>query len=934
MYLKSIITCLSFFFLAFTLTAANITVSGYVKDGESKQPLEGVVVTLESTAATTVTDSKGAFVFYDVTEGEQSFSFSMDGYITLTLKKKVGDTNSPSIQLGDILMFPTAEQRETGILNKEDFIPTISLNDEDLAADNESQNISGILSASRDVFVGTAAFTFGPARFRIRGYDSENTFVYINGVPFNELENGRVFWSAWGGLNDVFRSRESEIGLNPTAYAFGGVGGSTAIDTRASSQRKQIRLTQSFSNRSYRLRTMATYSTGMMENGWAISASGSHRWADEGYAPGSFYDSWSYFLSVDRKLGDKHLLNLNIFGSPTKRGRNGAGVIEMNELAGTNYYNPFWGYQDGKKRNSRVSDIDQPVAILRHDWNISPSAVLTTAVSYQAGKNAGSAIDWFDAPDPRPDYYRYLPSNYRINGEIQAAEQRAFDLMNDENERQIRWDDLYEANALSTLDEKFGFLLEGQEVEGQWSQYILENRHFDTEEFNFYSNYQQAISDRFSISGGLSYRTQTQHAYKMVKDLLGGDYTVDVDRFILRDSISSNPNVAQSNLDTPNRVIREGDTFGYNYEIDIREASLWGQAEWSLRKFDLFFAANVSNTRFWRTGKYRTGSFPDSSQGESERQSFTNFGVKGGATYKIDGRNYLYANGIYQTRAPFTRNAYVSPRTRDQLAPNLDSETITSVEGGYLLRSPIFKARATAYYTQFSGRNQNYRFFGDNLGFGTFVWSDVDQLNFGTELAVEAKITSSFSINAVAALGNYRYNDEAKINQYEDVRNEESVVLGGDGDLLYLDGLQVTNGPQNAYTLGLQFRPKGYWFAYLNFNYFDRVFITPYPLNRWEELVIGLDPDSQEYENITSPIQPDGQFTMDFFGGKSFKFGNTFLYLNLGVSNILDNQELVTGGFEQFRFDTDVREGEQTNFPPRFFYLFGRNYFVNISYRF
>ena len=934
MYLKLAITFLSFLFFAFSISAANITVSGIVKDGESKQPLEGVVVTLENASATTVTDDRGEFVFYSVPEGEQSFSFTLEGYTTLTLKKQVGNTNSPSIQLGNIFMFPNADQRETGILNKEDFIPTISLADEDLAADNESQNISGILSASRDVFVSAAAFTFGPGRFRIRGYDSENTFVYINGVPLNELENGRVFWSAWGGLNDVFRNRESEIGLNPTAYAFGGVGGSTSIDTRASSQREQIRLTQSFSNRSYRLRTMATYSTGMMDNGWAVSASASHRWADEGYAPGSFYDSWSYFLSVDRKLNDKHLLNLNIFGSPTKRGRNGAGVTEMNELAGTNYYNPFWGYQDGKKRNSRVADIHQPVAILRHDWTISPSAVLTTAVSYQAGKNASSAIDWFDAPDPRPDYYRYLPSFYRLNGEAAAAEQRRFDLINDENERQIKWDDLYEANTLSTLDEKFGFLIEGQQVEGKWSQYILEDRRYDTEEFNFYSNYQQAINDRLSISGGLSYRSQTQSVYKEVKDLLGGDYTVDVDRFVLRDSLSTNPDVAQNNLDEPNRVIREGDVFGYNYDIDIREINLWAQAELSLRKFDLFFAANASNTRFWRTGYYRNGRFPDSSLGESEKQSFTNFGLKGGATFKIDGRNYLYANGIYQTRAPFTRNAYVSPRTRDQLAPGLDSETITSVEGGYMLRSPFFKARATGYYTQFSGRNQNYRFFGDNLGFGTFVWSDVDQLNYGAELAVEAKVTSSFSVSAVAALGNYRYNDEARVHQYEDVRNEADVILGGDGDLLYLDGLQVSNGPQNAYTLGLQFRPKGFWFAYLNFNYFDRVFITPYPLNRWEEIVIGLDPDSPEYENITSPVQPDGQFTMDFFGGKSFKFGETYLYLNLGVSNILDNQDVVTGGFEQFRFDGAVREGEESLFQPRWYYLFGRNYFVNISYRF
>lgn len=931
MHLKTTFIFLSTFLFATLLSASSVEVTGIVRDGETQLPLEGVAVTLDSTTATTLTNSKGEFVFYNVGEGEHTFSFNMDGYVYQSLR--TGITGEESISLGIIELISV--QRETGILNKEDFIPTISLADEDLAADNENQNISGILSASRDVFVSAAAFTFGPARFRIRGYDSENTYVYINGIPFNELENGRVFWSAWGGLNDVTRNRETEIGLSPTRFSYGGVGGSTALDTRASSQREQIRLTQSFSNRSYNLRTMLTWSTGMLENGWAFSLSGSHRYAGEGYAPGTFYDSWSYFLSVDKKLGENHLLNLNVFGAPTKRGRNGAGVPQLYDLARTNYYNPYWGYQNGEKRNSRISDVHQPVGILRHDWTISPSASLTTAVSYQAGHNASSAIDWFDAPDPRPDYYRYLPNYYELNGETAAAAAREELLRNNENERQLNWDALYEANHFSQLDEKYDFLLDGQEVEGKWSQYILEDRRYDTKEFNFYSNYQQSITDQLTISGGLSYRSQTQHVFKVVKDLLGGDYTVDVDRFVLRDSLVENPNVAQNDLNNPNRIIREGDKFGYNYDMDIRETSFWAQSELSLKKFDLFLAANVSNTRFWRTGHYVNGRFPDESFGESEKQSFNNYGVKGGLTYKIDGRNYLFANASYSTRAPYTRNAYVSPRTRDQLAPDLTSEKIMSGEAGYLLRSPSLKARASAYYTQFSDRTQNYRFYIDNLGFGTIVWTGVDQLNYGAELAVEAKITSSFSISAVAALGDYRYNDEARVYRFEDVRANNEVVFGPDGDILYLDGLQVSNGPQNAYTLGLQLRPKGYWFAYLNFNYFDRVFIAPYPLNRWKETVVGLDPESPQYDNIINPYQPDGAYTVDFFGGKSFKFGDDlFLYLNVGVNNLLDNQDFITGGFEQFRFDFDVREGEDTNFQPRYYYLFGRNYFINVSLKF
>jgi hypothetical protein len=80
-------------------------------------------------------------------------------------------------------------------------------------------------------------------------------------------------------------------------------------------------------------------------------------------------------------------------------------------------------------------------------------------------------------------------------------------------------------------------------------------------------------------------------------------------------------------------------------------------------------------------------------------------------------------------------------------------------------------------------------------------------------------------------------------------------------------------------------------------------------------------------------------FTLDLFGGKSFllsKFSkaiprNTFLYLNVGLSNALNNQAFRTGGFEQLRFDFD---GSPGSFPPKYFYAYGRNFFVNASLKF
>ena len=79
--------------------------------------------------------------------------------------------------------------------------------------------------------------------------------------------------------------------------------------------------------------------------------------------------------------------------------------------------------------------------------------------------------------------------------------------------------------------------------------------------------------------------------------------------------------------------------------------------------------------------------------------------------------------------------------------------------------------------------------------------------------------------------------------------------------------------------MGIQYRPKGYWFAYLNFNYFDGVWIDYSPLSRTREAVLGVEPGSTEKLSASSNKKKgDGAFTVDFFGGKSFRFGDLFLY--------------------------------------------------------
>src|SRR5690606_28662652 len=345
--------------------------------------------------------------------------------ITVT---RIVEVNEPIVNVGNVPMSMVTGDLQT---ISDDVVPSVTGNDDgESASDN---NISGVLSASRDVYLNVASYTFGQARFNLRGYRSDNFQVMINGITMNELENNNVYWSNWGGLNDMFRYRDNSYGLEANNFTIGEVGGASNTDATAYSQRKQFRASYALSNRSYTHRLMATYSTGVLKNGWAFSASASYRVANKSYMPGTFYDSWAYFLAASKKIGEKNFLHLTVFGVPTRRGKTAPAVQEMLDLADDNYYNPVWGYQEGKIRNSRVFKSHQPTFILSHVYNIDKTSSLNTAIGFQFGETSNSALNWYNAPNPNPDYYRNLPSNqadsglaaqmYELYSQIEAARQ-------------------------------------------------------------------------------------------------------------------------------------------------------------------------------------------------------------------------------------------------------------------------------------------------------------------------------------------------------------------------------------------------------------------------------------------------------------------------------------------------------------------------------
>lgn len=816
-------------------------------------------------------------------------------------------------------------------------IPIFSTSGGDLEGDLEQQDVSSLLMSSRDVFTQFASFQFGAARYRMRGYLAENQSVMINGVNVNNLETGFSSWSNWGGLNDVTRYVENRFGVVANRYGFSGPGGYTNIDSKASSFKKGTRFSYASANRIFQHRVMLTHSTGMMQNGWAITVSASTRQGDaqrgpKMYSPGTYFNANAYYVSVDKRLNDKHLFTFTGFGAPIEQGRNTPSTMEAYELTGNKYYNPTWGYQNGKVRNSSVSKTHRPMLMLTHVFNPKEDTKLSTTVYYNFGKASSTWLAYNDYLNPRPNYYRYLPSYYygtgdTINGDILTDQW----INNTDGIQQVKWDDLIAINKgnLYTLPSQAGTINTTQTR----GIYILQNRVEDMKNLGFNTVFNKRLKDIF-LSVGLNGNIYKDEKYLIAEDLLGADFWLDYDQFA--ENLGVDPMYIQNNIDKPDNMIRKGDKFGYDYAIHIKRGEVWGQAEYTLKSLDVYVGLTVSGSQTYRDGYWANGKFPTSSKGKSESLNFLNYGFKAGATYKLSGRHYITLNGSYLTRTPESANMFISQTVRNDLVSGITAEEVMSADVNYIIRYPGLKLRLTYYNTQINNqtwvRSFYHDFYNNNVN---LIMKNVDQNHQGVELGVEKTLFTSHVIQGALGYGRFVYTNRPTLEAWQ-YNNPDAIFKDR---TTYLKNYNVGGSPQMVAGIGYKYNGKKFWFAGINFNYFDEIYIEPNPDRRTAEAVSGYydhvegyyTNDDESVKKIVGQEKLPSYFLVNLNGGKSFRIAKKYyLRFNLMVNNLLNNQKIVSYGFEQLRWEyKDVDK-----FPTRYSYMQGITYMAMVNFSF
>ena len=921
-------------FFSFAQTGSGLT--GKVVDSKTQKPLQNVVATIQNSNLTEVTNAEGKFIFKSVTIGSQLLVIKSSGFKDQLL--------AVDIEFGKILDLGTIALEED--ITVEQQLSLITITDNDLGDGNSgSENTSGLLQASRDAFQQAAAFNWGQARFRIRGLDNEYGTTLINGVSMNKIYDGRPQWGNWGGLNDATRNQEFTTGTAPSDYTFGGILGTQEINTRASQYRKGSRISFSGTNTNYNWRAMATHASGMNTKGWAFVISASGRIANEGYFEGTDYDAKSLFASVEKKLSDNHSLNFTSIYAENSRGKNSPNSNEVNNLAGVKY-NSYWGWQDGKKRNSRDRDVNEPILMLNHFWKLSSKTHLNTSITHQFGKIGNSRIDNQGADNPDPTYYRNLPSYYTsLYNPDDYTDFQGDDPLNIANSlaardnflnnRQINWSQLYQANNTS---------------DGH-SAYILYEDRTDDKVWVANSVLDSQLADNISMNAAVNFRKLKSHNFANILDLLGGQYYEDYDNF----QVGSEQ---QSDLNNPNRKVGVGDTFAYNYNLLANTVDAFTQFKFTYKKFDFYLAQSYTRTQYQREGLYKNGLYPTNSFGKSSKYIFENFGFKGGLTYKISGKQFLVFNSAYMTKAPTLRNVFPNTRLNDNSVKDLKSENITSGDISYIIKMPKFKSRLTAYYSNIKNATETSFFFGEGIfaddggdGGDAFVAetvTGVEKQNIGFELGMEYQVTSTIKLTFTGAYGEYTYNNNPNVSLNNDnLASPTNTNPVTDFGTAKLKGYRLPGGPQTAASLGIEYRDPKFWWIGANLNYLADNYLDISSLLRTDNFfknpqdIEGLpfpEATNERAEELLKQEKFDNFMLLNLTGGKSWRIKTSTLGFFASINNVLD-VSYKTGGFEQTRnanyreVNQDVSSGTPA-FAPKYFYGFGRTYFLNFYINF
>ena len=645
-----------------------------------------------------------------------------------------------------------------------------------------TQDITMTLANTPSVYVAGQSGAFGDTRISVRGFDQTNTAFMLNGQPINGMEDGKMYWSNWSGMNDIANVVQIQRGLGASKLAISSVGGTVNFVMRSTTKSEGGFAYAGFANDNY-LKTTFSYDTGEKDNGWSTSMLLTH-WQGDGYAEGTFGQGQTYFLSLGYKMNDKHNFNFLMTGAPQWHDQNFTKSIATYLDHGRKYNNNY-GYYGDRYLTERRNFYHKPVFNLNWDYTIDEKSSLSTVLYASTGNGGGTGGrgNRIRTDEGYIDYdaiYAYNNSTSGAGGAYGAAEGG------------------YVTRASMNMHNWFGLV----------------------------TNYETELSDNLSFNVGADLRTYYGEHFRIVENFHGltswqenirlRDQNNNHDTYgtygtykyvVATESMGANPwDATFTNFDEDQKI-------AYSNDERISYGGLFTQLEYTKDDFSAFFQGSVSQTMYQRWDHYQyadqslidgtstqwTGeALPEGITDGVESESADNFGynAKAGVGFGLGANGKAYVNAGYYSRAPYFDNIYLNFTNR--INPNTSNETIIGLEAGYIYEVENFSARVDLYRTSWADRVTSSSYVSDDQLFYE-VSEGVSQLHQGVEITFMANPQPDvpYTLKGFLSIGDWIYEGDA-ITRTQD---EDQNVL--DTETQDIDGGKVGDAAQFTAGLGI-----------------------------------------------------------------------------------------------------------------------------------
>ena len=838
------------FFLLFAILFGSISafsqnvIKGIVIDKDTKEALIGVSVYSEESKVGTSTDLDGTFSLH-VSSLKGKVTFTYVGYSPLKLDAKADlgtiELESNAIGLKDVVVTSSvAIRRKTPV--------AISvIEPEMLETKLSSQEFPEILKSTPGVYATKQGGGYGDSRINLRGFESANIAVMVNGVPVNDMEWGGVYWSNWAGLQDVTRSLQVQRGLGASKVSAPSVGGTINIVTKSTDSEKGGAVLYSMGNDGYN-KIAFNVSTGLSKNGWAMSFLGSKTWGD-GYILGTEFEGYSWFLNVSKIINENHQLSFTAFGAPQWHNQRYNGdkmlITEWQQQKDKYKFNPTYGFDaQGQRVEANRNRYHKPQISLNHFWTINDKSSLSSVVYMSIGDGAGRA--WRGNSSVYSNLYGTTTATGMLNTK-------------------------YRDPRTGYMD--YGKLQQENSDDPNGSQAVLtesRNNHIWT---GLISTYTTKLTNEIDVYGGVDLRYYAGLHDGKIVDLMGGQFFIDPSRAKINEA--NRPGLTSSFI---NEKLQVGDIVYRDNTGYVVQEGVFSQAEYNKDKLSVFISGSISNSTYWKIDRF----YYSKENQKSDVKSFLGFNIKGGANYNLTEEHNVFFNTGYLSRAPFMSGGYfTSIHTSNAVNKNAINEKLFSAELGYGYRSRFFTANLNVYYTKWMDRTTVRTFGNDQNAFVNL--SGLDARHQGIELDFVLKPTHNLEITGMVSLGDWIWDSRTQgfvYDSYGQPSDGNNPVAPEDQKPITIDmkGVKVGNSAQTTFATGASYRLLDGLTVGADFTFYA---------NNYADYAIEV-PDIGGTYKYNTPYKVPNAGLLDLRANYRFKIGPFDANLMGNVNNALD----------------------------------------------